>query len=38
MFDSLDEQIKHDDQAANSPKERILMWLTVAVVSVVRDC
>ena len=35
MFDSLDEQIKHDDQASSSPKERILVWLSVAVISVV---
>jgi hypothetical protein len=35
MFDSLDDQIKQDDQAASSPKERILVWLSVAVVSVV---
>ena len=35
MFDSLDDQMKQDDQAASSPKERILVWLSVAVVSVV---
>ena len=35
MFDSLDEQIKHDDRESTTPKERILVWLSVAVVSVV---
>ncbi|MEP7364015.1 MAG: hypothetical protein ABI972_12230 [Acidobacteriota bacterium] len=35
MFDSLDEQIKQDDRAASSTKERVLVWLSVAVVSVV---
>lgn len=34
MFDSLDDQIKEDDKAASSPKERLLMWAFVAVVSV----
>lgn len=35
MFDSLDEQIKHDAHAASSTRERVLVWLSVAVVSVV---
>lgn len=34
MFDSLDEQMKHDLKEASSPKERILLWISVAVVSV----
>ena len=34
MFDSLDEQMKHDLKESTTPKERILMWLCVAVVSV----
>lgn len=35
MFDSLDEQMKHDDQLETTPKERILRWVAVAFVSVV---
>jgi hypothetical protein len=34
MFDSLDEQIKHDKQEATTRKERILRWVMVAVVSI----
>ena len=34
MFDSLDEQMKHDDAVVTSPRERIWKWATVAVVSV----
>jgi hypothetical protein len=34
MFESLDETMKHDDKASSSPKERALVWVTVAVVSV----
>jgi hypothetical protein len=34
MFDSLDEQMKHDDQMTTTPRERILRWVAVAVVSV----
>lgn len=35
MFDSLDEQMKHDDQETTTPKERIMKWALVAVTSVV---
>ena len=35
MFDSLEEQIKHDDQAEISPRERVMHWIAIAVVSVV---
>jgi hypothetical protein len=35
MFDSLDEQMKHDDKESSSKKERVLVWITVAVASVV---
>jgi len=35
MFDSLDEQMKHDEDAATSTKERIMKWALVAVTSVV---
>jgi hypothetical protein len=34
MFDSLEDQIKHDEREVTSPKERVLRWLMVAVVSV----
>ncbi|MBI4874492.1 MAG: hypothetical protein HY822_07655 [Acidobacteria bacterium] len=34
MFDSLDEQMKHDDQLETSTKERVMRWIAVAVVSV----
>jgi len=34
MFDSLDEQMKQDARAASSPKERIAVWFSVLVVSV----
>jgi hypothetical protein len=34
MFDSLDEQIKADAHAASSTKERVFMWLAIAIVSV----
>ncbi len=34
MFDSLDDQIKHDEKAEVSNKERMLRWLAVVVVSV----
>jgi hypothetical protein len=34
MFDSLDEQMKQDLKESSSPKERILLWISVAVVSV----
>ena len=34
MFDSLDEQIKHDTAEATPLKKRMLIWLIVAVLSV----
>jgi Ni,Fe-hydrogenase I cytochrome b subunit len=34
MFDSLDEQIKHDEHEVTSNKERILRWVMVLIVSV----
>jgi hypothetical protein len=35
MFESLDEHIKHDDQAEASTKERVMKYLLIGVVSVV---
>jgi len=34
MFDSLDEQIKHDDAIEKSRKERIVEWMVVALLSI----
>jgi len=34
MFDSLDEQMKHDDAVQITQTERIFKWTAVAVVSV----
>lgn len=34
MFDSLDDQIKHDLDKQTSQKQRMLLWLAVAIVSV----
>ncbi|MFN7924612.1 MAG: hypothetical protein U0Q16_31205 [Bryobacteraceae bacterium] len=34
MFDSLEEQIRHDIKESSSPKERAIVWVTVAVASV----
>jgi hypothetical protein len=34
MFDSLDEQMKHDRDRESSPNERMMMWAVIAVVSV----
>ena len=34
MFDSLDETMKHDEQAASSNKETMLVWAAIAVASV----
>jgi hypothetical protein len=33
MFESLDETMKHDAQESSSPRERIVVWLSVIVVS-----
>lgn len=35
MFDSLDEQMKHDAQAEASPKERLVKYVLISAVSVV---
>lgn len=35
MFDSLDEQMKHDAKESTSTRERILEWVAIAAVSVV---
>jgi len=34
MFDSLDEQMKHDANLETTRRERVLRWVAVAVVSV----
>ena len=34
MFDSLDEQMKNDAKASSTQKERLLVWASVAVVSI----
>lgn len=33
MFESLDEQMKHDEQETTTPKERYMKWVLVALVS-----
>jgi hypothetical protein len=35
MFDSLDDQMKHDDAAVTSPREKYLKWAAMIVVTVV---
>ena len=35
MFDSLDDQMKQDAKAERTPKERVLEYLAIAVVSLV---
>ncbi|HXG32711.1 MAG TPA: hypothetical protein VNJ11_05055 [Bryobacteraceae bacterium] len=35
MFESLDEHIKHDEEAETTRTERILRWVAVVVISVV---
>jgi hypothetical protein len=35
MFDSLAEQMKHDDATASSPRQRMTKWAMIAVVAVV---
>ena len=35
MFESLDEQMKHDDAETSTPKERMLKWVLVCVISIV---
>jgi hypothetical protein len=34
MFDSLDEQMKHDDALETTPKQRIAKWAAVTVLSI----
>jgi hypothetical protein len=34
MFDSLAEQMKHDDASAASPRQRITKWAVIAVVAI----
>ena len=34
MFDSLDEQMKKDAEKESTPKQRALMWLVIAVASI----
>jgi hypothetical protein len=34
MFDSLDEQMKHDRQDSTTPRERVFMWVAIPVLSV----
>ena len=35
MFDSLDDQMKHDAALETTTKERVLRWIAVGIVSVV---
>jgi len=35
MFESLDEQMKHDDAETSTTKERILKWVLTGLVAVV---
>ncbi|MCC6858270.1 MAG: hypothetical protein IT158_06910 [Bryobacterales bacterium] len=34
MFDSLSDQMKHDDAESTKTSERVIQWLAVAVISV----
>jgi len=34
VFDSLAEQMKHDDATAASPRQRITKWAVIAVVAI----
>jgi len=34
MFDSLSDQMKHDDASAASPRQRITKWAVIAVVAI----
>jgi hypothetical protein len=33
MFDSLDEQMKHDDAAGTTARQRMLKWALIAIAS-----
>jgi lipid-A-disaccharide synthase-like uncharacterized protein len=35
MFESLDEQMKHDDAETSTPKERMLKWILIGLVATV---
>lgn len=35
MFDSLDEQMKHDEALKSTPRERMLKWVLISLASVV---
>ena len=35
MFESLDEQMKHDDAETTTPKERLLKWVLTGLVAVI---
>lgn len=34
MFDSLDDTMKHDEQAATTSREKIIRWIVIGVVSI----
>ncbi|MEZ5352326.1 MAG: hypothetical protein R2762_06780 [Bryobacteraceae bacterium] len=34
MFDSLDDTMKHNDRSTSSTKERVVVWISVAVFSI----
>jgi len=34
MFDSLAEQMKHDDATTASPRQRLMKWAAIAVVAI----
>jgi hypothetical protein len=35
MFESLDEQMKHDDAETSTPKQRMLQWVLAGLVTLV---
>ena len=34
MFDSLSDQMKHDDAETTKPLQRVIQWLAVAIIAV----
>lgn len=34
MFESLDDQIKHDDAVSTTPREKFFKWAAVGVISI----
>lgn len=34
MFETLDERMKHDDEEASTPKQRMMKWALIVVVSI----